>query len=41
MVIPYNIETPHGDSIKDLSLEDGLASDYIVGEVTAHQVDDQ
>ena len=41
MVIPHNIQIPHGDCIKDLSLKDGLASDEIVGEVTAHQVDDQ
>ncbi len=29
------------DTPKILSLKDGLASDWIVGGVTAHQVDDQ
>ena len=41
MVIPHNIMDSHVSMIKDLSLRDGLASDWIVGEVTAHQVDDQ
>ena len=41
MVIPHNIVEPHDFTIKDLSLKDGLASDEIVGEVPAHQVDDQ
>ena len=27
MVIPHNIQIPHGDCIKDSSLKDGLASD--------------
>ena len=41
MVIPHNIVKPHDFTIKDLSLRDGLASDSVVGEVTAHQADDQ
>ena len=41
MVIPHNVVLPHDRTTKDLSLKDGLASDLIVGEVTAHQVDDQ
>ena len=41
MLIPHEITVPHGTMIKDLSLEDGLASDSLVGEVTAHLGDDQ
>ena len=41
VLIPHNIYLPHDRYIKDLLYKDGLASDLIVGEVTAHQVDDQ
>ena len=41
VLIPHDMSVSHGIVIKDLSPEDGLASDSIVGEVTAHQVDDQ
>ena len=41
MVIPHNIMDSHVSVIKDLSLRDGLASDELVGKVTAYQGDDQ
>ena len=41
MVIPHNVVLPHDETTKDLSLKDGLASDELDGEVTAHHGDDQ
>ena len=41
MLIPHIENIPHDIFLKDLSLTDGLASDLLVGEVTAHQGDDQ
>ena len=41
MLIPHDTEITHVNSVKDLLIEDGLASDEIVGGVTAYQVDDR
>ena len=41
LLIPHNKSKPHDFDFKDLSLQDGPASDELVGEVTAHQGDDQ
>ena len=41
LLIPHNVFGSHDPNTKAEALKDGLASDEIVGEVTAHQVDDQ
>ena len=40
-LIPHNASESHVFDAKDLLYRDGLASDELVGEVTAHQGDDQ
>ena len=41
LLIPHNRSRPHDLDLKDLSLQDGPASDLLVGGVTAYQGNDQ
>ena len=40
-LIPYEVIRWHQNMTKGLAVKDGDASDWLVGEVTAHQGDDQ
>ena len=40
-LIPYEVIRWHQNMTKGLAVKDGDASDELVGEVTAHQGDDQ